>query len=92
MRLVMVSFAVLLAWGCDTPPEQEARDVCTAFCRCQTASPAKIDACVDECAGELPALPDECVDCIYTYSQSCSDLTRCVPMCEDTQQPPDEEL
>lgn len=87
MRLV-VSFVVLLAWGCDTSPEQEARDLCTAVCRCQFASPAQVDACIEDCAPDVPALPDECIDCIYTYSQSCSDLDRCEPLCAQPQPPP----
>ena len=88
MRLVVVSIIGLLA-ACNTPPEQEARDLCTALCNCMTASPTLRDECVAECIPDVPAmLPDDCINCIYQYSQSCSDLeAHCEAAC-DVQQPP----
>jgi hypothetical protein len=75
MRLVVVSFVVLWAAACDPSPEQQARDVCTAVCDCTSASPSQVNACVDECVEEIPAaLPQACVQCVYQYSQTCSDL------------------
>ncbi len=88
MRLVLVMFVALWAAACNVSPEQEARDLCTAVCNCTTASPAKAAECVEECTPEVPALPDDCIDCIYTYSQSCSDLDRCEPMCDQPQPQP----
>jgi len=90
MRLVVVSFIGLWATACDPSPEQEARDVCTAVCQCQSASPAQVDACTAECVSEVPTpLPDGCIDCIYQYSQSCADLSaRCSDVCQPPQPQP----
>jgi hypothetical protein len=34
-----------------------------------------IQACITECVDDAPqSIPDACMDCIYTYSQACSDL------------------
>lgn len=90
MRLVVVSFIGLLAAACDPSPEQQARDLCNAVCDCTSASPAMVAACVDECVVDIPAtLPDDCVQCIYQYSQTCGDLfEQCIDsdLC-DPQQP-----
>lgn len=86
MRLAVVSFVCLLAAACDTSPEQEARDLCTAVCDCMTASPALVNACIDNCVPNVPTtLSDACVMCVYQYSQTCSDLNMCV---EDACQQP----
>lgn len=90
MRLVVVSLIALLASACETSPEQEARDLCTVVCKCTTASPAKVAECVEQCVPNVPALPDGCIDCIYTYSQSCGDLDRCEAQCDQPTPDPTE--
>jgi len=83
MRLVVVSIVVALA-ACTTPPEQERNDVATAFCQCLHSAPAAIDACVtDDVLPVLPPMiPDDCLTCVYTNSQRCSQLfSDCVDLC-----------
>jgi len=75
MRLVVVSLIVLVAAGCDPSPEQAKRDVCTAVCECETNGlPSQVESCVEQCVPLVPDISDECLTCVYTYSQSCSDL------------------
>jgi hypothetical protein len=51
-----------------------------------TASPALRNACIEDCVPNVPTtLPDSCLECIYQYSQSCSDLEL---HCEDACDPP----
>ena len=86
MRLVVVSIVGLLA-ACTPSPEQQARDLCTAVCECESASPTIVSACIEQCVPVVPTtLPDGCIDCIYQYSQSCSDLeAKCEPACQQPQ-------
>lgn len=90
MRLVVVSFVVLLAAACDVSPEQASRDVCTAICECETNGlPSQVEGCVDTCMPIFPDVSDECLTCVYTYSQSCSDLEReCEDACDQPQPQP----
>jgi hypothetical protein len=93
MRLVVVSLLGLFAAACDPSPEQQARDVCTAFCDCQSALPATVDACIADCVDDIGSvtLPAECVDCVYTHSQTCGDLfTECIQsdLCDPEQPQP----
>jgi hypothetical protein len=76
MRLVGMSFVVgLLAVGCDASPEQQRRDVCTAYCECETSTPLALEGCItDTCLPLLPSASEDCVSCVYTYSQTCGDL------------------
>jgi len=87
MRLVVVSIVGLLLGACETSPEQQARDLCTAICNCMTASPALVEECIADCVPDVPVtLPDGCIDCIYQYSQSCSDLeSHCEAACDPPQ-------
>ncbi|HEY5926979.1 MAG TPA: hypothetical protein VIV11_35070 [Kofleriaceae bacterium] len=90
MRLVVVSFVLGLA-ACNTPPEQEARDLCTVICKCATASPTRIELCVEECTEDIAplSLPDACVECVYQYSQSCGDFeAHCEAACDQPQPQP----
>jgi hypothetical protein len=91
MRLVVVSLLGLVVAACDPSPEQQARDVCTAFCDCSSSSPARVEACIVECVDDIQqiTLPPACVECVYTYSQTCGDLfQQCIEsdLC-DPQQP-----
>lgn len=74
MRLVVVSIVGLLA-ACTPSPEQRATDVCTAICDCMSGLPSEVQSCTTECTDEVTfTIPDACLDCVYTYSQTCSDL------------------
>jgi hypothetical protein len=85
MRLVVVSFVGLLA-ACSPSPEQEVHDVCTAACNCTETLPSRVDTCVAGCVADMPSVSDECVECIYTYSQSCTDLfAQCDDPCTQPQ-------
>jgi hypothetical protein len=91
MRVVGMSFVIaVLAGACDPSPAQQGRDVCTALCDCTSASPSRVNACIEECVMDVPAtLPQACVDCVYQYSQTCGDLfEQCIEsdLC-DSQQP-----
>ena len=85
MRPVGMSFVVcLVAAACNTSPEQERRDVCTAYCECVTSGlPSEVESCiVDDCLPEVPSVSDACLTCVYTFSQTCSDLfTNCNDLC-----------
>ena len=87
MRLVVVSLVGLLAAACDQSPEQRATDVCTAICDCTNDLPCEQQSCTTECIGEVTfTIPDACLDCVYTYSQTCADL---FGLCFDDDQPCD---
>jgi hypothetical protein len=73
MRLVVVSFVGLLAAACTQSAEQKTEDVCTAFCDCSSASPAKVQECMGTCT-QAPSFSDACLDCVYTNSQTCAVL------------------
>lgn len=85
MRLVVVSLLLLIAAGCDESPEQASRDVCTAVCQCTTNGlPSQVDRCVTQCMPQFTDVSDECLTCVYTYSQSCPALfTNCEEACTD---------
>jgi hypothetical protein len=75
MRLAVVSIVGLLLAACDASPEERAHDLCSAVCNCMSASPAVREACIADCVPDVPAdLPDECIGCVYQYSQTCGDL------------------
>ena len=77
MRLVGVSILVVLGLGgCDIPPEQERRDVCTAFCDCLGGLPSQVESCItDDCLPDVPpTISDSCRQCVYENSQMCSVL------------------
>jgi hypothetical protein len=75
MRLVVVSLVSLLVAACDQSPEQRATDVCTAACDCTSALPGQVQSCITECIDDAPTtIPDECLECVYTFSQTCADL------------------
>ena len=78
---------VMLALGvaaCTVPPEQRARDVCTAGCNCTETGTANVNTCIDECIPTLTNVSDECLNCVYENSATCSKL---VSDCEDLCKP-----
>lgn len=89
MRLAWVSFVVGLLAACEVPPEQQRRDVCTAYCDCSESTPLARERCItDQCLPNVPAVSEACLDCVYTYSQTCSELAReCIPLCFQQAQP-----
>ncbi len=86
MRLVVVSIVGLCLAACEVSQEQRANDVCTAVCNCFTMVPAENEECVAECVDEAPPIPDACLDCVYTYSQTCGAL---LEQCFEEDQPCD---
>lgn len=89
MRLAWVTVVVGVLAACDTAPEQERRDVCTAFCDCETGTPFALESCItDDCLPAVPAVSDACLDCVYTYSQTCGELfNQCLVSCFSQAQP-----
>jgi hypothetical protein len=72
-----------LVSGCFAiPPEQKARDVCTAYCDCLVA-PTRVEACVvEDCLPAIQPVSDPCLDCVYASSQTCSMLfDDCTALC-----------
>jgi len=87
MRL-MVMIVVGLALGCTVPPEQRARDVCTAYCDCIETGTSKVTACIDMCIPQIPTVSDDCLTCVYTNSQSCTTLLNdCTNLCDNQNTP-----
>ncbi len=88
MRLLCVCVVALVA-ACDTPPEQQRRDVCTAFCDCGTSTPGTLESCItDQCLPQVPSVSDDCLTCVYTYSQTCGELVnQCSATCFSQAQP-----
>ena len=88
MRLVVVSIVALLG-ACETPPAQEREAVATALCQCIHATAATVQECVMDVDPLLPpAVPDDCLTCVYTNSQMCSRLlAECVDLCFQQPQP-----
>lgn len=81
MRLIGVSFVLALV-ACTVPPEQAARDVCTALCDCTETSMPQIEACVVDCVPDVGTISDDCLSCVYARSQMCGALFEdCIPMC-----------
>lgn len=85
MRLIGVSFVLALV-ACTVPPEQRARDVCTALCNCVEIGSTQVQACVDDCVPDIGDVSDDCLTCVYSHSQMCGSLFEdCDDMC--TSQP-----
>ena len=82
MRLVVVSIVGLVLGACfDASPEQQHADVLTAVCECVTSTPVALEQCktrLDPFVDPTPS--EECMDCVYTNSQTCSVL---LDDCED---------
>jgi hypothetical protein len=74
---------LLLLAGCaGQSSEDRSRTVCTAFCECFTTA-GEVDACVDDCVPDLPDVSDDCLQCVYANSQTCSVLENdCLPECD----------
>jgi hypothetical protein len=88
MRLVVVSIVGLLLAACDASPEQQHADVIAAVCECATSTPFLFEQCKTEIDPFFDPTPsDECMDCVYANSQTCSTLLDdCVDLCS-VQQP-----
>jgi len=86
MRAVAV--ALLLLVGCtDDDPAQRARTVCTAFCDCSQIG-GFVDVCIDNCTAKIAAVTDECLQCVYANSQTCSALdSDCSSLCSSGSAP-----
>jgi hypothetical protein len=89
MQLLWVTVVVGALAACDAAPEQQRRDVCTAFCDCETGTPLALESCItDDCLPAVPAVSDVCLDCVYTYSQTCGELfNQCLASCFSQAQP-----
>ena len=81
--------AVLLV-GCHLTQQQEAVDVCNAYCKCVEADlPGVQRTCVErDCLPQLPPVTEACLDCVFTHDRTCSDLTAtCTQLCLRTAMP-----
>ena len=91
MRLHGLAIA-MLALGvaaCTVPPEQRAHDVATAYCRCIKTGETAINTCIDMLVPDLTNVSDECLDCVYTNSATCSSLLNdCTNLCDPQQNTP----
>ena len=81
----------IVAFGCHAQPGQEAQDVCTVVCRCESPLSGVQATCVDDCTRNAPSdIPDDCVTCVFEHETSCGDLvSECLPLCSQ-QEPPTE--
>lgn len=84
MRFIVL---VLALAACTVPPEQRARDVCTAVCNCLEVGTPQINTCITDCIPDIGNVSDDCLTCVYENSQSCSALFQdCEQLCSS--QPP----
>lgn len=77
---------LVVAWlaGCHLTPQQEAEDVCTAYCKCAAPNfPGEQRTCIEQqCLPQLPPVKPECLDCVFSHDQTCTDLaTQCDSLC-----------
>jgi hypothetical protein len=90
MRLLGPVAAIAIAFGvaaCTVPPEQRARDVCTAVCNCVEIGTSNQTDCVEMCIPQIGPISDDCLTCVYENSMTCSKLLNdCEASC-DPQQP-----
>jgi hypothetical protein len=88
MAIAMLSIALGVA-ACTVPPEQRSRDVATAYCRCTETGNTAVDKCVEMLIPAIPNVSDECLDCVYQNSATCSALLNdCTNLCDPQQNPP----
>ncbi len=74
---------VLLAACFEETPAQRAQAVCEAYCEC-LVSEGEVQQCVvEECLPEIPPVNDECLECVVSNSQTCSQLSQCNDLCFD---------
>lgn len=86
MRLVVL---VLALAGCTVPPEQRARDVCTAVCNCLEIGTSQVNQCITDCIPDIGTVSDDCLTCVYENSQTCSALFQdCEQLCSSQQPTP----
>ena len=89
MRVLLLVAGLLV--GCHQTAEEKAQDVCDAYCDCVDpgALPAVFDQCVtQQCLPQLPPVSDDCLSCVFTNDQVCTDLfSQCTNECFSTQTP-----
>ena len=86
MRFVVL---VLVLAACTVPPEQRARDVCTALCDCTEITTPQINACITDCLPDIGTVSDDCLTCVYSHSQMCDSLfADCTTLCTSPQPTP----
>jgi hypothetical protein len=77
MRLLGMSIAsalLLVVAACEVSPEQRAHDVANAYCSCVEVTPSAIEECTDMLEPQLPPISDDCLQCVYQNSATCSKL------------------
>ena len=83
--------ATCLLAGCHQTPQEQAQDVCQAYCDCidPGAPPATTDECIaQQCLPSIPPVTDECLDCVFAHDQVCTDLfADCTDLCLSQQTP-----
>ena len=78
----MLVLACVLTGCFESSPAQNARTVCTAYCDCLVTPPMVEECIVDDCVPDIPPVSDECLQCVYMNSQTCSTLfDDCTDLC-----------
>jgi len=69
--------------ACDPSDDLPAREVCDAYCTCNTLLPQQQVACADECEAQLigQSIPEACVVC--ARESACLELEDCFDTCFD---------
>lgn len=91
MRLTGIAIAVfaLGVAACTVPPEQRSRDVATAYCKCIKTGDTAVSMCIDDLIPMLPDVSDDCLNCVYQNSATCSSLLNdCTNLCDPQQNTP----
>src|SRR5262245_19879915 len=91
MRLhgIAIAMFALGVAACTVPPEQRSRDVATAYCKCTQTGQSAVDMCIDQLVPMIPNVSDDCLDCVYQNSATCSSLLNdCTNLCDPQQNTP----
>ncbi len=83
-QLIALVAVGVMSTGCfEETPQQRAEAVCNAYCEC-FVSAGQVEQCVTEqCLPDIPAVSEECMDCVVSNAQTCSALDQCTGLCLD---------
>lgn len=82
-QLIALVAVGVMSTGCfEESPQQRAEAVCTVYCECAVTA-GQVEQCVtQDCLPAIPAVSDECMDCVVTNAQMCTVLEdRCSNLC-----------
>jgi hypothetical protein len=71
---IVSALAMVVVAACTVSPEQRAHDVATAYCNCVEIGTSAREECVEMLVPQLPPISDECLECVYQNSATCSRL------------------